>query len=159
MDIKELVKKFDGSTTQPQNLFGIKLCRPTKESIHIINQKLGIKTPKSVIEFLSLSNRQDLIASFGEDYNSPWHVIKINKMCQQYRRRVIGGKGRWEYVFPKNLVAFNLGHDDDWMCFNLDKQNEKNGEYQIDYWAPPRLNNQNLYSTFYQYIKAHSQHY
>lgn len=154
MDIEELVRRFDGEITQPQNYYGKKLCRPTKESIAVINNKLNFKTPQSVVDFLSLSNRQDLLVSFGEDYDSPWHVIRINKQCRKIRRRVVDGKGLWEYVFPKNLVAFNLGHDDDWICFNLDNQNNQNGEYQIDYWTPPRLHNPNIHSTFYQFIKA-----
>lgn len=78
-------------------------------------------------------------ASFGEDYKNPCHVLQRNRWLKTIRRRVIGGKGKWEYVFPQHFVSFTMGFDDDYDCFDLSTLDGSTGEYNIIYWAPPRI--------------------
>ncbi len=140
MDIKELVKRFDNGVTEDYGHYCQKVCKPTKKSIQVINQYLGMEVPKSLIEFLRLSHTAtSWFASFGEDFKNPVHVLQRNRRLRKIRRRVIGCRGKWEYVFPKNLVAFNFEFDGDNCCFDLSKYNKTTGEYKIVYWASPRI--------------------
>ena len=129
MDIKELVRIFDDGATEDHGFYCQEISRPTKKSIEAINHTLDIIVPESFIDFLMLSHTAtSWFASFGEDYKNPWHVLQTNRSLKTIRRRVLGQRGKWEYVFPQNFVAFNVGFDGDWMCFDLSKYNEETGE-------------------------------
>ncbi len=138
MILKELVNIYNRGRTEPKELYGLKLCRPTESSIKRINQTLKFELPKSLIYFAQKCMDNGLIASLGEDYENPYHIIQLNKELKKIRRRKIGEKGKWEYVFPRNFIVFTTWCDDDWICFDLDAQNERSGEYEVVHWSPPR---------------------
>lgn len=154
MNLTKLIDAYNAGFKSQHNWAGIEARKPKATSIRCINDKLGIKLPKSLLEFVSKSKSNDWLASLGDDYDSPFHIIKINKHCRSIRRRVIKGKGKWEKVFPSHFVAIPLGHDDDYSCIDLSKYNPDAGEYAIQYWAPPRIFREEMHPDFCTYMEA-----
>ena len=102
--------------------------RPTQFSIRRINEHFRITLPESLLEFVrSWRSSGNWFASLGDDYDSPFHIIRMNSYWRRRRptRRI-----------PRNFVIFNLGHDEDCDCFNLDVYDPASGEYEIRYWYP-----------------------
>ena len=54
---------------------------------------------------------------------------------------------------PKRFVVFNLGFDQDFDCFNADAINSA-GEYEIQYWSPPRIFGAKVCASFPEYIET-----
>ncbi len=153
-DLRKLIDAYNAGLKQPQLWGGVPICKPRAKSIRKINESLSVQIPESMIEFVAKSKRNDWLASLGDDYDSPFHILKINRYCRSIRRRVIKGKGQWEYVFPKHFVAITLGHDEDYICLDLSKYNPSTGEYAIQYWAPPRIFGDKVYPDFPAYMTS-----
>jgi len=102
--------------------------RPTEFSLRRINEHFQMTLPQSLLEFVrSWRASGTWFASLGDDYDSPQHIIRINSY---WRRR------RMTRRLPHSLVVFNLCHDDDCDCFNLDAYDAASGEYEVRYWRP-----------------------
>ena len=102
--------------------------RPTEFSIRRISEHFHMTLPGSLLEFVrSWRASGRWFASLGDDYESPEHIIRINSYWK--RRRVTRR-------LPHNFVVFNLCHDEDCDCFNLDGYDRASGEYEIQYWYP-----------------------
>jgi hypothetical protein len=154
MNLEKLIVAYNAEYKVEHNWCGINISKPNSKSIKHINKKLNVKLPKSLIEFVSKSKSNEWFASLGEDYDSPFHILKINRVCRSICRRVIKGKGKWEDVFPSHFVAINLGHDDDYDCLDLSKYNPETGEYPIQYWAPPRIFGDKVQPDFCTYMES-----
>ena len=137
-DIEELVTIYNQGRTTPQNHWLIPLARPTATSLQTVNERFTFELPESFIYFSQHCMSNDLCLSIGEDYDSPFHIFSVNGRLRKLRRRTIGARGKWEYVFPRNFVALTTWCDDDWNCFDLNTQDERSGEYEVVHWATPR---------------------
>ncbi len=128
---------------------------PTEQSIHRINEALSIRLPDSLIWFAANTGAcQGWLASLGEDYESGTHILHMASRTRKIRRRVMGGRGRWEFVRPAAFVPFNLGFDADYNCLDGSTFDPATGEYAIQYWSPPRIFGAERYSSFPQYMEA-----
>ena len=133
-----LAKQFD----KQQKHISCTALPPTKESIEKIEDCFGFKLPKSLITFAQNSERYgNWLASIGEDYDSPTHIININKEESE--------------ELPKNFVIFNVGYDEDYDCFDLDTYDDETDEYLITYWYPGiDLKEASLHDSFFNNMAA-----
>ena len=99
---------------------------PTAGSIARINRELGIILPASFVEFAERCPAYtSLFASIGEDLNSGYHILDVNREfhCDEPH-----------YSVPKWFVVFNHGHDQD--CDGFDSRRVGvDGEYPVMYWS------------------------
>ncbi len=147
--LNELVKLFD--LLANGGLFDVQ--PPTDESIEHINRHFGISLPESLIEFAKRSKQFGTwFASLGEDYNNPFHIIRINRLFKRMRRQAHGDK--WRPAKPKAYILINHGHDDDCDCLDAANWNKESGEYQIVYWYPGIKEIEERYKSFSDYIEA-----
>ena len=139
--LNDLVKRFDSVISG-----GWHVPCHTESSIHKINNHFGIVLPDSFLYFAKNSKKfGSWFCSFGEDYLSRQHVIRMNS---HWRRR------RTKRRIPSNLVIINIGFDEDCDCLDLNSLNESTGEYQIEYWNPYLDTPSNLrYNSFPHYIE------
>ncbi len=129
---------------------------PTQTSLERISEILKIRLPDALIEFSTETGATGRwLASLGEDYTSFCHILKLNKFCRKLRRRKIGGHGQWEFVKPQNFIVFNRGFDQDYDCFDTSAYNAESGEYEIQYWSPPRIFGDTRYKSFNDYMESH----
>lgn len=110
---------------------------PTKESIARIEQELGIKLPHSFLRFTAAApNYGNWLASIGPDYDSPTHILNINRPGQ------VLGK-------PQKFIIINVGYDEDYECIDIETLDRLSGEYLITYWSPGvDLRESELYESF-----------
>ena len=128
---------------------------PTARSIRRINDVLPIQLPESLLHFAASSGACHYwLASLGEDLESDLHILKVAARTRRIRRRIIGGKGRWEYVRPPLFVPFTHGYDDDYDCLDGAAFDTSTGEYVIRYWSPPRIFGETGYGSFPEYMEA-----
>jgi hypothetical protein len=127
---------------------------PTDSSIRRINEALSIRLPESLIWFAANTGAcQNWLASLGEDYESGCHILQLAARTRKIRRRVVGGRGLWEFVKPAAFVPFNHGDDRDYDCLDLTAFDPATGEYAIQYWSPPRILGEQRYSSFPEYME------
>lgn len=125
MNLDRLIEKANGL---PLSEHRCQHPRPTEFSIRRINEHFHMTLPRSLLEFVrSWRASGRWFASLGDDYESPEHIIRINSY---WRRR------RLTRRIPHHFIVFNLGHDEDCDCFNLDGYDHASGEYEIRYWYP-----------------------
>ena len=128
---------------------------PTARSIRRINETLSIRLPDSLLAFVTQCGAcHNWLASLGEDFESELHILKVAARTRRIRRRIIGGKGRWEYVRPPLFVPFTHGYDDDYDCLDGASFDASTGEYVIRYWSPPRIFGGTGYDSFPEYMEA-----
>ena len=141
--LDDLVERFDSVISG-----GWHVPYPTDSSINRINNHFGIVLPESFLYFAKHSKKfGSWFCSFGEDYLSPQHVIRMNS---HWRRR------RKKKRIPSNLVIINIGFDEDCDCIDLHSLNESTGEYQMEYWNPYLDAPSSLrYNSFPHYIEHH----
>ncbi len=130
---------------------------PTATSVARINEMLQFRLPETLIEFAAASTAcSNWLAGLGEDYAAPTHILQINKAANKIRRRALADAGKWEAVKPKHFIAFNLGFDQDYNCFDTQCQQAQTptqtSEYTIRYWCPPRIIGARSYASFYDYM-------
>jgi hypothetical protein len=128
---------------------------PTERSIRLINESLSITLPDSLVWFAANTGAcRHWIASLGEDFEDPRHILHIAARARKIRRRAIGGRGRWEYVKPALFVPFTHGYDGVYDCFDRGSFNPSTGEYAIQCWAAPRIFGEERYDSFPQYMES-----
>lgn len=133
---------------------GANRCAPTLASVAAINAALGMRLPESLLDFAARSKSFDSwFASLGEDYTSPNHILVINRRLRRIRRRVPGGHGKWDFAVPRHFIAFNLGFDSDFDCFDISQPLEMCGEYPTQYWSRPRIFGE-VHADFPSYFEA-----
>jgi hypothetical protein len=140
-DISGLAKRFDAA------LFHVLPAPPraTTFSIARINAHFGITLPADLVEFARCSKAfGNWFASIGPDYESPNHIIRINSYWRRRRRT---------RSMPRNLVAINLGFDDDLDCLDVSSYDPMSGEYHIQYWSPG-VESVAPSSTFLSYVET-----
>ena len=131
------------------------LSPPTAGSVRRINETLSIRLPDSLLAFVTQCGAcHRWLASLGEDFESDRHILKVAARTRRIRRRIIGGKGRWEYVRPPLFVPFTHGYDDDYNCLDGAAFDAGTGEYTIQYWAPPRILGDTRYRSFPEYMES-----
>lgn len=112
---------------QYEKVVGYVVCEaepPTAESIALIESSLGITLPDSLVRFAAAAPRYgNWLASLGPDYDSPTHILNINR------------PGQIPYK-PDNFVIINVGYDEDYECIDLETLDRCTGEYLITYWSP-----------------------
>lgn len=130
MELMPLIARFDAVMSPGLDY---PLCpdfppRPTRQSIGRIETHFGIALPPALIE-VALHSRSfgRWFAGLGPDYTSLDHIIRINSYCRRRRR---------SRAIPKYLIAFNVGFDEDFYCFDARHYNHQTGEYFIRYWSP-----------------------
>jgi hypothetical protein len=125
MNLNRLIEK---ANTLPRFGEPFQHPRPNEFSIRRINEHFEMALPETLLEFVrSWRDSGRWFASLGDDYESPEHIIRINSY---WRRRRVTRR------LPHNFVVFNLCHDEDCDCFNLDAHDRASGEYEIRYWYP-----------------------
>lgn len=148
--LDNLIKAFDLVVGR----YGQEMLRPTKQSIAIINEKLGIQLPETFVQFaLESKSYSSWFASIGDDFYRCDHILPANRYISRIRRRCLGGGGRWEYVKPKHFVQINLGFDSDYDGLCKDTFDSATGEYHIQYWSPPRIIGSNIDLSFPLYLE------
>lgn len=151
INVNILIKAFD-LVVAP---YRIDTQRPTKQSIQLINEKLSIQLPSSLIEF-ALESRSygNWFAGLGGDYNNPTHILNVNRFTRRIRRRRrrLGSQHGWEYVRPVDFIPITLGFDSDYNCLNKQSFDVVSGEYSIYYWSPPRITS-HISSSFVSYLE------
>ncbi|WP_431688958.1 SMI1/KNR4 family protein [Hahella sp. NBU794] len=119
---------------------------PTPESVAKIEEHFGCALPKSHIRFCEKSAHYgDWLASIGPDFESPNHIININRL---WREEVEENER-----IPPNLLIINVGYDEDLDCIDMETFDEATGEYPITYWAygvPPEESD--LSGSFFDYM-------
>ena len=104
--------------------------RPTAASLAHIQAHFGVRFPHELIQFArDAAHFHSWFASLGPDYDNPQHIIRINSY---WRRR------RPKRRIPRHLIAFNLGFDDDFNCFDLSMtppDRIATGEHAVRYWS------------------------
>jgi len=136
---------FDGAT------FDFK--KPTKSSLSVIQKHFDFQFPEDLIEFSSISKRYGAwFASFGEDYDNGFHVIRVNAGFRSQRRRV---GGSWRNIFPRQLVVINHGHDDDCDCIDTQDVDDVTGENAFYYWSPELEVPEKRTASFKHYLENH----
>ena len=119
--VSELAELFDYGAQMYGQLS--KTQAPTKSSIKKITSTLKVKLPDSFIEFANISKKYSIwFASLGEDYDNPFHILKVNSLFHNNSSS------------PKYLVAFNLGYDGDYDCFDTRTINQL-GEHPLVYYS------------------------
>ncbi len=121
--------------------------KPSQDSILKIEQHFNITLPKSLIAFAQASQHYgNWLASLGDDYDSYTHIIRVNsylRRCRKSRR------------IPSNLIAFTVGYDEDYECFDLETYDSNTNEYKILYWSPDVDNTDIvLYENFNHYMSS-----
>lgn len=128
--------------------------KPTKNSMRRINEHFGIQFPASLIEFANRSNSFGTwFAGLGEDYENPWHIIKINSLFRKMRRRK--HRDKWRRAKPGELIIINHGHDRDCDCIDASDWNEEAKEYRLVYWYPGLEVIEYRYDSFLDYINEY----
>jgi hypothetical protein len=118
---------------------------PTSISLIRIEKHFSMTVPHSLVEFARNSKSfGSWFASLGPDYGNRNHIIRINSYWRQKRKTK---------AIPKNLVALNIGFDEDLDCFDLGQFNEGTQEYAIQYWSPG-INDGTRYTDFPAYIES-----
>lgn len=119
--ISELAELFDYGAQMYGKVSKAKA--PTKSSIKKITSILKVKLPDSFIEFANISKKYSIwFSSLGEDYDNPFHILNVNNLFDN------------NLTLPKYLVAFNLGYDGDYDCFDTRSINEL-GEHPLVYYS------------------------
>ena len=126
---------------------------PTSRSLRRIRKTLSIVLPSSLVAFARESSAcSRWLASLGEDFDSPLHILHVHSRVSRIRRRRIGGGGAWEYVKPAGFVPFTHGYDSDFDCLDTSERNEEPDEFPIQYWSPPRILGELRYPSFPEYM-------
>jgi hypothetical protein len=127
---------------------------PTSRSLRRIRQTLSIELPQSLIDFTRQSGAcRNWLASLGEDFDSPLHILHVYARVRRIRRRALHGGGRWEYVKPPGFVPINHGHDADFDCLDTSEKSAESGEFPIQYWSPPRILGPTRNTSFSEYME------
>lgn len=141
MNLDQLIDK---ANDVPMAYHRLQHPRPTPFSIRRINEHFQMTLPASFLQFVrSWRSSGNWFAGLGSDYDSPFHIIRINSFWRRRRRT---------RRIPHNLVIFNRGHDEDCDCFNLDVYDPASGEYEIRYWFPG-FKEIVSYPSFFDYMK------
>ncbi|WP_075186648.1 SMI1/KNR4 family protein [Teredinibacter haidensis] len=105
--IDRLAKQYDGRRHVHMN----SAPPPTSESVKKIEELFGCELPKSYIRFCEKSEHyDDWLASIGPDFDSPNHIICINRLW----REEVDESER----IPSNLLIINVGYDEDLDCID-----------------------------------------
>jgi hypothetical protein len=102
--------------------------KPTPASIAQVNAHFGVILPHELIQLAAESRSySSWFASVGPDFMSPTHIVRINSYWRQRRRK---------RRIPPNLVAFTIGFDDEFWCF--EKTTPSDG-LAVQFWSPHEI--------------------
>lgn len=120
MDLPALARRLDLCLPQPHPPPG----PPTPRSVAAIQAHFGIQLPRSLIALAQESvHFGAYFAGLGEDQGSPTHIIRINGSWRRRRRTK---------RLPRDLVAINLGFDEDLDCL----VHPGGDDGVVVYWCP-----------------------
>jgi len=105
------------------------VCKPTSNSVKIIENELSCKLPPSLIMLGEHCKYfSSWFSSIGDDFNNPSHILNTNKIFKEC------DPDNPKAGLPEWFVMFNLGYDED--CEGFDSRNIDNvtGEYPVYYW-------------------------
>jgi hypothetical protein len=123
---------------------------PTKQSLEVIREHFGVGLPPTLVDFARNTRAfAHWFASLSDDYQDPWHIIRVNSRAKRIRRRK---KGRWQNAKPHHLLVINRGHDDDFDCLDFRTRDSSTGECSLRYWAP-NVEDTHIADTFQEYVE------